>query len=79
MVWSSVPNGPEAHLGNAAPAVCPGLGFADDPSRHYSRPTALHRCFAVEDDALAAGGVGIFVGGDYNQVALGHSAVRLPD
>jgi hypothetical protein len=34
---------------------------------------------AVEDDALASGGVGIFVGGDYNQVALDHFAVRLPD
>jgi Domain of unknown function (DUF4388) len=33
----------------AAPELlgaCPRLGFADDPSRHYSRPTALHRCFA---------------------------------
>jgi hypothetical protein len=27
-------------------AICPLLGFADDNSRHYSRPTALHRCFA---------------------------------
>jgi uncharacterized protein DUF4388 len=27
-------------------AVCPLLGFADDRSRHYSRATALHRCYA---------------------------------
>jgi len=26
--------------------VCPRLGFADDPMRNYSRPTALHRCYA---------------------------------
>jgi hypothetical protein len=26
--------------------VCPRLGFADDPARHYPRPTALHRCYA---------------------------------
>ncbi len=26
--------------------TCPLLGFADDRGRHYSRPTALHRCFA---------------------------------
>jgi hypothetical protein len=28
------------------PATCPLLGFADDRDRHYSRPTALHRCYA---------------------------------
>ena len=33
----------------------------------------------VEDDALASGGVGIFVGGDYNEVALDHLSVQLPD
>lgn len=27
--------------------ACPLLGFADDPTRHYSRATALHRCFAT--------------------------------
>ena len=26
--------------------ACPLLGFADDPERHYGRPTALHRCYA---------------------------------
>src|ERR1051325_9001456 len=25
--------------------TCPLLGFADDRTRRYSRPTALHRCF----------------------------------
>jgi Domain of unknown function (DUF4388) len=30
----------------AVEAVCPLLGFADDRDRHYSRPTALHRCYA---------------------------------
>ena len=33
----------------------------------------------VEDDMLASGGVGIFVGGDYNEVALDHLSVQLPD
>ena len=37
---------PEASGDGAPAAVCPRLGFADDPARHYSRPTALHRCFA---------------------------------
>jgi len=37
---------PQAADRGAPPVVCPRLGFADDPSRHYSRPTALHRCFA---------------------------------
>jgi len=27
---------------------CPKLGFADDPTNHYSRPTQLHRCYALE-------------------------------
>jgi hypothetical protein len=36
------PPGPAA----LEPDVCPRLGFADDPSRNYSRPTALHRCYA---------------------------------
>ncbi len=26
--------------------TCPKLGFADDVTRHFSRPTQLHRCFA---------------------------------
>ena len=33
----------------------------------------------VQDDALAAGGVGLFVGGDYNEVALDHFSVELPN
>lgn len=28
------------------PGPCPRLGFVDDPSNCYSRPTQLHRCFA---------------------------------
>jgi hypothetical protein len=32
--------------------VCPRLGFADDPARHYSRPTALHRCYASDAPSL---------------------------
>ena len=35
-----------------AAGVCPRLGFADDPARHYSRPTALHRCYASESPSL---------------------------
>ncbi len=34
--------------------VCPKLGFADDPPRHYSRPTALHRCYATETGSLVS-------------------------
>jgi hypothetical protein len=33
----------------------------------------------IHDDALDAGGVGIFVGGDYNEVALDHFSVQLPN
>lgn len=33
-------------------AVCPLLGFADDKARHYSRPTALHRCYAAGSPSL---------------------------
>jgi Domain of unknown function (DUF4388) len=29
-----------------AQGVCPLLGYADDRNRHYSRPTALHRCYS---------------------------------
>lgn len=32
--------------------VCPLLGFADDRGRHYSRPTALHRCYATVTPSL---------------------------
>jgi hypothetical protein len=32
--------------------VCPMLGFADDPARHYSRPTALHRCYSSDSPSL---------------------------
>jgi hypothetical protein len=35
---------------------CPLLGFADDRSRHYSRPTALHRCFASGAASLVTAG-----------------------
>ena len=31
----------------AAAAVCPLLGYSDDRSGRYSRPTRLHGCFAV--------------------------------
>ena len=37
------------------------------------------RVAMVEDDALASGGIGIFVGGDYNEVALDHFSIQLPD
>jgi hypothetical protein len=30
-----------------AESACPLLGFADDRDHHYSRSTALHRCFAT--------------------------------
>jgi len=35
----------EARPASAA-VTCPKLGFADDPSNLYSRPTSLHRCYA---------------------------------
>src|SRR6266851_4897952 len=35
--------------------VCPLLGFADDRARHYSRPTALHRCFSTGAPSLVSG------------------------
>jgi Domain of unknown function (DUF4388) len=34
---------------------CPYLGFADDASRHYSRPTALHRCYVDGSPDLVSG------------------------
>ena len=37
--------------------VCPFLGFADDRTTHYSRPTALHRCFASGSPILVDGQV----------------------
>ncbi len=30
---------------------CPKLGFSDDPTRHYSRPTRLHVCHALDTAA----------------------------
>jgi hypothetical protein len=33
----------------------------------------------VHDSALAAGGVGLFVGGDHNEVALDHFSVQVPN
>jgi hypothetical protein len=36
-------------------AICPLLGFVDDRNRHYSRPTALHRCFAAGAAGLVTG------------------------
>ena len=35
--------------------TCPMLGFADDRARHYSRPTALHRCYATGASSLVTG------------------------
>jgi hypothetical protein len=35
--------------------ICPLLGFADDRSRHYSRSTALHRCYASGAPSLITG------------------------
>jgi Domain of unknown function (DUF4388) len=34
--------------------ICPLLGFVDDETRHYSRPTAMHRCFATGAPNLVA-------------------------
>ncbi|HLZ31697.1 MAG TPA: DUF4388 domain-containing protein [Chloroflexota bacterium] len=35
--------------------ICPLLGFVDDETRHYSRPTAMHRCFAGGAPSLVTG------------------------
>src|SRR5438046_9416521 len=35
--------------------ACPLLGFADDRARHYSRPTAVHRCFSTGAPSLVSG------------------------
>jgi hypothetical protein len=34
---------------------------------------------SVQDDTLASGGIGLFVGGDYNEVALDRFTVQTPD
>jgi hypothetical protein len=34
---------------------------------------------SVQDDTFTSGAVGVFVGGDNNEVALDHFAVQLPD
>jgi hypothetical protein len=39
-------NGLQQETELRAETTCALLGFADDASRHYSRPTALHRCYA---------------------------------
>jgi hypothetical protein len=39
-----VPAQPEPAI---AAAKCPRLGFEDDPSHSFNRPTRLHRCFAA--------------------------------
>jgi Domain of unknown function (DUF4388) len=38
-----------------AAQACPKLGFADDRGRHYSRPTALHRCYASGAASVVSG------------------------
>jgi hypothetical protein len=34
---------------------------------------------SVQENTYPAGGIGLFVGGDYNEVALDHFSVQLPD
>ncbi|MBV9543776.1 MAG: DUF4388 domain-containing protein [Chloroflexi bacterium] len=40
-----------------APSIiaCPKLGFADDREHHYSRPTAMHRCYASGVASVVSG------------------------
>jgi hypothetical protein len=40
---TSLPSEPNA----APPAACPSLGFEDDSTSSFGRPTRLHRCFAA--------------------------------
>src|SRR5262249_49841321 len=48
---STPPRPPEAPLQSdvaaAAHGRCPKLGFEDDPTSAFGRPTRLHRCFAA--------------------------------
>ena len=37
----------EAQPSQPRPGFCPKLGFEDDPSNSFGRPTRLHRCFAA--------------------------------
>jgi hypothetical protein len=64
-------------------AVRPG----GSPNELTVRATGNHFVFTVnsiqiadvDDDELDAGSVGVFVGGDDNEVALDHFAVQAPD
>jgi hypothetical protein len=38
---------PQSASPRAPTGTCPKLGFVDDPTNRYSRPTQLHRCFAL--------------------------------
>jgi hypothetical protein len=51
--------------------TCPLLGFADDSARHYSRPTALHRCFA-------AGAPGVVTVQEQRELCLGGRFATCP-
>ena len=61
-----------------AAGVCPRLGFADDPARHYSRPTALHRCYASESPSLVTNQeqLDLCLGGLYPTCARFRNAAR---
>jgi Domain of unknown function (DUF4388) len=37
----------ETQPSHPSPGFCPKLGFEDDPSTSFGRPTRLHRCFAA--------------------------------
>ena len=53
--FQALANGANGHAQDTQPlpeTICPLLGFADDSARHYSRPTALHRCYASGAPAL---------------------------
>jgi hypothetical protein len=46
---------PVENVGPVTLGTCPLLGFADDRTTHYSRPTLLHRCFATGAPSLVDG------------------------
>ena len=56
--WAAVPRSsatpsappatsPQSEPNAVLPAACPSLGFEDDPTSSFGRPTRLHRCFAA--------------------------------
>jgi hypothetical protein len=50
----SFPSANGTHEADAIQPACPNLGFADDREHHYSRSTAMHRCYAAGAASLVS-------------------------